>query len=161
MFYVCCKLGSRTKNSCILSRTTLIIILIIRPPELETLAQAKTLIHQACEVKREDAVTLNSDKTWKDQWEKTVIKRNCKSTNNCCLKCINVYGMLAKVCLICGKLPSTQACATLKSSSLACTHHRKTPTTSRGCCWIKGGDSFSLIFPFVFLSFSLSDFPGI
>jgi len=138
MFYVCCKLGSRTKNSCILSRTTLIIILIIRPPELETLAQAKTLIHQACEVKREDAVTLNRDETCKDQWGKRVIKSNCESTDNCCSKCVNVYHRLAKVCLISGKLPSTQACATLKSSSLACAHHCRTPTTSRDRRWIQG-----------------------
>jgi len=101
-------------------------------------------------------VTLNSDKTWKDQWEKTVIKRNCKSTNNCCLKCINVYGMLAKVCLICGKLPSTQACATLKSSSLVHTHHRQTPITSRSHHWIQGWWFFLFFLSFSSLSLSLT-----
>jgi len=163
MFSICCKLSSRTENSCTLSWTTLIIILKITPPELETLARPKTIIYRARPVNFRNATSINRDETCKGQWEKRVMKHNCKSTDNYHSKCINVYCILAEVCLclICGKLPSTQACVTLKSSSLACTHHRKTPTTSRGCCWIKGGDSFSLIFPFVFLSFSLSDFPGI
>jgi len=76
----------------------LIIILKITRPELETPGQAETLIYRMRAVKREDAVTLSGDETCKGQRGKRVIKGNCKSTDNHCSKCVNVYSMLAKAC---------------------------------------------------------------
>jgi len=90
------------------------MILKVAAPQLETLAQTKTLIHQTCAEKSGDALTGNGDEASREQWGKRVIKQKCKSTDNCSSKCINVSRMLAKGCLICGKLPSSQAGATLK-----------------------------------------------